>query len=95
MYFEVVHVLQIVLHSAPSEGPDATVENLGKHEATITWKEVAKAEANGDIVNYTVFYKPEDGEELGMCTYEKQKIRWLINSPVNGSLTLLLLVLKM
>ncbi|XP_066474204.1 interleukin-31 receptor subunit alpha [Tiliqua scincoides] len=49
----------------PSKGPDARVENLGKHEVTITWKEVEKAEANGDIVNYTVFYKPEGGEELG------------------------------
>lgn len=80
--------MHFVLDLGPSKGPKPEVKKFGKHEAIITWNEVAKADANGDIVNYTVFYRPEGGEELGMYTYLKQKIRWLANSPVNDGLTL-------
>ncbi|KAJ6669917.1 hypothetical protein lerEdw1_000466 [Lerista edwardsae] len=59
-----VNVTNWTSPKGPSKGPKPKVEKLGKHEATITWNEVAKADSNGDIVNYTVFYKPEDGKEL-------------------------------
>ncbi|XP_054842821.1 interleukin-31 receptor subunit alpha [Eublepharis macularius] len=49
----------------PSDGPNAEVENVDKNEATIKWKEIEKTKTNGDIINYTIFYKPEGGEELG------------------------------
>ncbi|XP_048359622.1 interleukin-31 receptor subunit alpha isoform X2 [Sphaerodactylus townsendi] len=49
----------------PSHGPAAEVENIDKSEATIKWKEIEKASANGDIINYTIFYRPEGGKELG------------------------------
>ncbi|XP_016846353.1 interleukin-31 receptor subunit alpha [Anolis carolinensis] len=50
----------------PEEGPSAEeVENIGKNEAIIKWKEIPEAKRNGLIMNYTVFYKAEDGTEFG------------------------------
>uniref|UniRef100_A0A8D0GPN8 Interleukin 31 receptor A n=1 Tax=Sphenodon punctatus TaxID=8508 RepID=A0A8D0GPN8_SPHPU len=49
---------------SPSVGPGAKMENLGKNEVMIKWEEIPKAQRNGFIVNYTVFYKPEGGKEL-------------------------------
>ncbi|NXA32361.1 IL31R protein, partial [Eudromia elegans] len=48
----------------PSEGPMADTGIPGKNEITIKWKEISKDKQNGFITNYTIFYKPEDGEEL-------------------------------
>ncbi|NWZ61255.1 IL31R protein, partial [Acrocephalus arundinaceus] len=48
----------------PSEGPVADTSVLGKNEVTIKWNEISKSERNGFITNYTIFYKPEDGNEL-------------------------------
>ncbi|KAM8793352.1 LOW QUALITY PROTEIN: interleukin-31 receptor subunit alpha-like [Eudromia elegans] len=48
----------------PSEGPMTDTSIPGKNEITIKWKEVSKDKRNGFITNYTIFYKPEDGEEL-------------------------------
>ncbi|XP_077203258.1 interleukin-31 receptor subunit alpha [Paroedura picta] len=52
----------------PSDGPIAEVGNaeVGKNEATIKWKEIEKGKANGDIINYTIFYRPEGGKEIGV-----------------------------
>ncbi|XP_061473988.1 interleukin-31 receptor subunit alpha [Rhineura floridana] len=50
---------------SPLQGPAADIENVDKNEATIKWKEIAKADRRGDIINYTVFYKAEGGKELG------------------------------
>uniref|UniRef100_A0A8C6YLV5 Interleukin 31 receptor A n=1 Tax=Nothoprocta perdicaria TaxID=30464 RepID=A0A8C6YLV5_NOTPE len=48
----------------PSEGPMADTGIPGKNEITIKWKEIPKDKQNGFITNYTIFYKPEGGEEL-------------------------------
>ncbi|NWJ09387.1 IL31R protein, partial [Crypturellus undulatus] len=48
----------------PSEGPMADTGIPGKNDITIKWKEVSKDKRNGFITSYTIFYKPEGGEEL-------------------------------
>ncbi|XP_074934349.1 interleukin-31 receptor subunit alpha [Phalacrocorax aristotelis] len=53
-----------VQEKKPSEGPVADTGIPGKNEVTIKWKEISKDKRNGFISNYTIFYKPEDGEEL-------------------------------
>ncbi|XP_020661200.3 interleukin-31 receptor subunit alpha [Pogona vitticeps] len=50
----------------PLEGPSVEpAENIDKNRATIKWKEIPEAKRNGIIISYTVFYKSEDGKELG------------------------------
>ncbi|NXY41511.1 IL31R protein, partial [Ceuthmochares aereus] len=53
-----------VQEKKPSEGPVADTGILGKNEVMIKWKEISKDKRNGFIRNYTIFYKPENGEEL-------------------------------
>ncbi|NWH74658.1 IL31R protein, partial [Piaya cayana] len=53
-----------VQEKKPSEGPVADTGILGKNEVMIKWKEISKDKRNGIIRNYTIFYKPENGEEL-------------------------------
>ncbi|NXT72277.1 IL31R protein, partial [Chaetops frenatus] len=53
-----------VQEKKPSEGPVADTGTLGKNEVIIKWNEISKDKRNGFITNYTIFYKPEDGEEL-------------------------------
>ncbi|NWV16157.1 IL31R protein, partial [Origma solitaria] len=48
----------------PSEGPVVDTSILGKNEVKIKWNEISKDKRNGFITNYTVFYKPEGGQEL-------------------------------
>ncbi|NXU41838.1 IL31R protein, partial [Drymodes brunneopygia] len=53
-----------VQEKKPSEGPVADTSIVGKNEVTIKWNEISKAKRNGIITNYTIFYKPEYGNEL-------------------------------
>ncbi|NXS83999.1 IL31R protein, partial [Erpornis zantholeuca] len=48
----------------PLEGPVADTGIVGKNEVTIKWNEIPKDKRRGFITNYTIFYKPEDGQEL-------------------------------
>ncbi|XP_075399137.1 interleukin-31 receptor subunit alpha [Tenrec ecaudatus] len=50
----------------PSAGPVTNVANIDKKTVTITWKEIPKSQRNGFIVNYTIFYQAENGEELAV-----------------------------
>ncbi|XP_004703768.2 interleukin-31 receptor subunit alpha [Echinops telfairi] len=55
-----------VKEGVPSAGPVTNVANIDKRTVTVTWKEIPKSQRNGFIINYTIFYQAENGEELSM-----------------------------
>ncbi|XP_053159562.1 interleukin-31 receptor subunit alpha isoform X2 [Hemicordylus capensis] len=63
---KVPHSVEFGFHEGPpSVGPTPERKSAGKNDATITWKEIPKANTNGCLIKYTVFYKPDGGQELG------------------------------
>ncbi|XP_044302693.1 interleukin-31 receptor subunit alpha isoform X2 [Varanus komodoensis] len=79
-------------------GLSAKAENISKNEATIKWEKIEERKINNSSVNYTIFYKAENGKELGLpmsagaLEYRLKSLQpntkytvWVMASTANGN----------
>nr|XP_033787010.1 interleukin-6 receptor subunit beta isoform X2 [Geotrypetes seraphini]XP_033787019.1 interleukin-6 receptor subunit beta isoform X2 [Geotrypetes seraphini] len=54
----------------PTIGPSIITKKVGKNEVLLTWNQIPVDDQNGFIRNYTIFYKPNNGNESSVTVDE-------------------------
>ncbi|XP_069483393.1 interleukin-6 receptor subunit beta isoform X2 [Ambystoma mexicanum] len=50
----------------PAKGPDIRTKKVEKYDVTLVWNPVPLDDQNGFITNYTILYRPVNGDELSV-----------------------------
>ncbi|XP_030049005.1 interleukin-6 receptor subunit beta isoform X2 [Microcaecilia unicolor] len=67
----------------PTEGPSVSTRKVGKNEAVLTWSQIPVNYQNGFIRNYTLFYKPNNGNESSV-TIDESRTEYTL-TPLSGN----------
>ncbi|XP_029432841.1 interleukin-6 receptor subunit beta isoform X2 [Rhinatrema bivittatum] len=63
----------------PTIGPFVRTKKVGKNEAVLTWEQIPVDKQNGFIRNYTIFYKPSNGNE-SFVTIDASRTEYTLSS---------------